>query len=118
MGTFKAVNLRTGTVFANQVDIANTFFQRTRGLLGRTALIKGEALFIPECGAIHTLFMRFSIDVVFFNKQNRVNKIIPCLLPFRFALGPWGTQGVLELQCGLLENCDFNKGDTISFINS
>ena len=117
MGAPKAVNLRTGTVFANHVDTADTFFQRTRGLLGRTALNGGEALLIPECGAIHTFFMRFSIDVLFLDKQNRVSKIISCLSPFRIALGPWGTRGVLEMQCGLLENCDVIKGDSISLIN-
>ena len=118
MGAFKGVNLRTGTVFASHVDIANTFFQKTRGLLGRTALKAGEALFIPQCGSIHTLFMRFSIDVVFLDKNNSVNRIIPCLLPFRVAFGPWGTRGVLEMGCGSLEKCDIKKGDPISFINS
>lgn len=117
MGTSKTLNLRTGTVFVNHVDIAGTFLQKIRGLLGKKALDQGEGLFIPECGAIHTFFMRFSIDVLFLDKQNRVNKIISCLSPFRIALGPWGTRGVLEMQCGLLENCDVIKGDSISFIN-
>ena len=118
MGASKAVNLRTGTIFANHVDIADTFCQRTRGLLGRAGLKEGQGLFIPQCGAIHTLFMRFSIDVIFLTPKNRINKTVPCLLPFRMALGPCGTRGVLELQCGALEKCDVRKGDTVSFINS
>ena len=117
MGAPKAVNLRTGTVFANHVDIADTFLKKTRGLLGRAGLNGEEALLIPECGSIHTFFMRFAIDVLFLDKQNRVTKIISSLSPFRIALGPWGTRGVLEMQCGLLEKCDVIKGDSISFIN-
>lgn len=115
MEVSRAVNLRTGDIFADHVDMAKTLYQRTRGLLGRTKLKKGQGLFIPKCSSIHTFFMRFSIDVLFLDKKNTVTKIIPCLVPFRIEMGSWGSKGVLELQCGLLKECDFNIGDMISF---
>jgi len=113
----RAVNLRTGDIFAEHVDVARTLYQRTRGLLGRAELNQGQGLFIPKCSSIHTFFMRFSIDVLFLDKKNAVTKIVPCLVPFRIAVGSWGSRGVLELQSGLLKECDINKGDTISFLN-
>lgn len=116
MRVAKAVHLKNEEVFAHQVGVATTFYQRTRGLLGRDALKDGEGLFIPRCRAIHTFFMRFPIDVLFVDKNNAVTKIVPCLVPFRIAVGPWRTSGALELQCGTLGEGRFDRGDTISFL--
>lgn len=116
MRVAKAVHLKKGEVFADQVGVATTLYQRTRGLLGRGALKDGEGLFIPKCKSIHTFFMRFPIDVLFLDRNNAVTKIVPCLVPFRIAVGPWRTSGVLELQCGTLGEGRFDRGDTISFL--
>jgi uncharacterized membrane protein (UPF0127 family) len=109
-----ATNLQTGEVLAEYVLIANTFFQRLRGLLGRKELVPGEALYIPNCSSIHTLFMWFPIDVVFLNKKGEVTKLIYALAPFRLAIGPPGTDAVLELRTGTLARVGCKRGDTIS----
>jgi uncharacterized membrane protein (UPF0127 family) len=116
MRVAKAVHLKTGEVCADQVGVATTFYQRTRGLLGRAAVKNGEGLYIPRCKSIHTFFMRFPIDVLFLDKDNAVTRMIPCLVPFRIAVGPWPTSSVLELQCGTLAEGRFDRGDTISFL--
>jgi len=113
----KAVHVKRGEVFAHQVAVARSFYERTRGLLGRGALRDGEGLWIPKCKSIHTFFMRFPIDVLFLDKDNAVTKIVPCLAPFRVAAGPWRTSGVLELQCGTLEEGRFDTGDAIFFLS-
>ena len=42
-------------------EVATTFFQRARGLIGRRGLEPGTGLLILHCNAIHTFFMRFPI---------------------------------------------------------
>ena len=116
MPVFSAVNVTTQKELAKRINKAVTFFQRTRGLLGRKELKKGEGLYIPKCRSIHTFFMKFTIDVVFIDVDNRITRLVPGLVPFRIAFGPRNTAGVLELSAGTLKNNCCVAGDKISFL--
>jgi uncharacterized membrane protein (UPF0127 family) len=50
------------------IEVANTPLKRMKGLLGRTSMPHGHGLLITPCNAVHTLGMRFAIDLRFFNK--------------------------------------------------
>lgn len=116
MPVFSVVNTTTQKELGQWIMQAVTFFQRTRGLLGRKELKKGEGLYIPACRSIHTFFMRFAIDVVFIGHDNRISRTVPSLVPFRIAFGPRKTAGVLELSAGTLKHNRCVAGDKISFI--
>jgi uncharacterized membrane protein (UPF0127 family) len=60
--------------------------------------------------------MRFTIDVVFIDGDNRITRVVPGLVPFRIAFGPRNTAGVLELSAGTLKDNRCVAGDKISFI--
>ncbi len=114
--TGTAVNDTTQRELGKSISKAVTFFQRTRGLLGRKKIKEGEGLYIPECRSIHTFFMMFTIDVVFIDGDNRITRVVPGLVPFRIAFGPRNTAGVLELSAGTLKDNRCVAGDKISFI--
>ena len=114
--TGTAVNVTTQRELGKSISKAVTFFQRTRGLLGRKKIKEGGGLYIPECRSIHTFFMRFTIDVVFIDGDNRITRVVPGLVPFRIAFGPRNTAGVLELSAGTLKDNRCVAGDKISFI--
>lgn len=116
MPVFSAVNVTTQKELGKRIGKAVTFFQRTRGLLGRKEIKRGEGLYIPACRSIHTFFMSFPIDVVFIDNDNRITRVLPSLVPFRIAFGPQNTAGVLELSAGMLKNNCCVIGDKISFI--
>ncbi len=116
MPVFSAVNVTTQKELGKRIGKAVTFFQRTRGLLGRKEIKRGEGLYIPACRSIHTFFMSFPIDVVFIDNDNRITRVVPSLVPFRIAFGPQNTAGVLELSAGMLKNNCCVIGDKISFI--
>lgn len=116
MPVFSAINTTTQKELGKRIRKAITFFQRTRGLLGRKEIKKGEGLYIPACRSIHTFFMRFPIDVVFIDDDNRIIRVAPSLVPFRIAFGPRNTAGVLELSAGTLNDNRCIAGDKISFI--
>lgn len=63
--------------------IANTFFKRLKGLLGKRTLPANKAIVIYPCKAIHTWFMRFPIDCIFLNKDGEVLHVIKNMKPFR-----------------------------------
>jgi len=114
--TGSAINVTTQKELGKSISKAVTFFQRTRGLLGRKKIKEGEGLYIPECRSIHTFFMMFTIDVVFIDGDNRITRVVPGLVPFRIAFGPRNTAGVVELSAGTLKDNRCVAGDKISFI--
>lgn len=82
---------------AVEVDVAETFAERARGLIGRPAPASGRGLLIPRCNAIHTLFMRYPIDATFLDRKGRVVKSVRSLRPWRlFVWGGWRACQVLE----------------------
>ncbi len=78
-------------------EVARTFFQRARGLIGRKGLPEGEGLLILKCNAIHTFFMRFAIDATFLDKDDQVVKVVRNIRPWHpFVWGGWRAKKVLE----------------------
>jgi len=70
---------------------ADNFFSRACGLLFRKKLKNNEFLWLRSCSAIHTVGMRYAIDVYFLDQDHLVKRVIRDLRPFRFA---WNTQAV------------------------
>ena len=64
---------------------ASRFLPRARGLLGGERLRELEALWIRPCGSVHTIGMRYAIDVVFLDRQERVVCVKRQVEPLRFA---------------------------------
>ncbi|MEI6515320.1 MAG: DUF192 domain-containing protein [bacterium] len=91
-----------GVILIPHLTIAGTFHARAEGLLGKSGLEPGYGLLIRPCSSIHTLFMRFPIDVIFLDSQNRVVRIVRNLPPWRMARGGWKAQTVVEVQSGWL----------------
>ena len=99
---FIARDLETGSVIANRVTVASTRAQRAIGLLGRSHLEIGEALWITPCHGVHTWFMRFAIDVIAMNAQGVVIDTVSLMKPWRIRLPRPGACTVLELPAGTL----------------
>jgi uncharacterized protein len=70
-----------------------------RGLLGRSGLERGEGLLLKPCGSVHTLFMRFPIDVVFLDRELSVLAVREAVPPWRTARAR-GAKVTLELAAG------------------
>jgi uncharacterized protein len=113
---FKACCKKTGVCIADQVEIAQTFLKRLIGLTGRSKMIDGNGLYFPSCRSIHSFFMKFSIDVLFLDKEMHITKIVSCLKPNRLAFSPLQTRHTLELSCGALEKLQIKVGDAIKLI--
>lgn len=102
MGHSIARDLDTGAILANRVTVASTRAQRAIGLLGRTHLEVGEALWITPCHGVHTWFMRFSIDVIAMDAHGVVVDTVSIMKPWRIRLPRPGACTVLELPAGTL----------------
>jgi len=109
----KITNKTRNAVLAEQAEIAETFFSRLKGLLGRQGLKEGEGLVITRCSSTHTFFMRFKIDVVFLDRNNKVVALAHSLAPARLAGHSLKARLAIELPAGILAKTHTQEGDGI-----
>ncbi len=110
----KIVNKTKNIILADETIIADSPFKRMQGLLGKKGLKAGEALIIKPCNSIHTFFMRFAIDVLFVNKDNRIVKAISGLRPFRLTGIYYHSVFAVELTAGIIRSTATCPGDLLS----
>ncbi len=110
-----ARDTETGRLLADRVALAVTRSARRKGLLGKDGLGRGEALWIAPCRGVHTMGMRFAIDVVALDGDGRVIDCVEDMAPWRLRLPRWGTAGVLELAAGTLAAAGTRIGHVITF---
>lgn len=102
----------SGVVLASDVTLATDSATRRRGLLGRDGLSEESGLIIAPSNAVHTFFMRFSIDIVFLSRQGKVLSIKPAVGPWRMAAALRGF-AVLELPAGRAARCGLTTGELL-----
>ncbi len=68
-------------IVMKEIIVADNFFTRLKGLLGKDSLPHNQCMLITPCRSIHTFFMKFSIDVVFIDRNYKVVKIIEGMTP-------------------------------------
>jgi hypothetical protein len=107
-------NLTRGTVLATNLEVASSANSRNKGLLGRERLAPGEGLWIVPCEAVHTFFMRFAIDLVYLDRQNRIRKLRAEVAPWRIS-ACLRAYSVLELAPGTIRDTETQRGDTLEF---
>lgn len=83
---------------------------RARGLLGRTG-IEG-ALVIDPCRAVHTIGMKFAIDVAFLSDEGVVLKTVR-MARHRIGLPVWTARRVVEAEAGAFDRWGLHVGDTV-----
>jgi hypothetical protein len=98
------------------VPVADTFTKRLIGLMLRPAPSPDRALIFYNTNSIHTCFMRFAIDIVFFDKNFKVLRIIPNTKPFRFTFTK-DAYGVIECLGGAAIKKEIKPGDMLVFKN-
>jgi uncharacterized membrane protein (UPF0127 family) len=108
-----ARNASLNTLIADKVGVAATRASRAVGLLSRSSLEPGEALWIVPSRGVHTWGMRFTIDVVALDEAGTVIDCVSNLRPWRVRLPRRGTAGVLELPAGTLAASGTNVGHRI-----
>ncbi len=94
-------------------DVADSPLSRVVGLLGRRPLRKGDGLLLKPCRAVHTCFMRYSIDVLFLDRHGYVLRRVDRLRPFRSVWGGWRAQVTIELPGGLLQRSSVQPGNRV-----
>ncbi len=106
------VERQNGEILCEHCLVADTFWTRFRGLLGRRYLTEDEGLLIQPAGSVHSFFMRFRIDVVFLDREDAVLKVVPGLQRWRLAAARRAKR-TLELADGVCASAGLAAGERL-----
>ena len=90
------------------------FLERMRGLLISSPLTENEGLLIAPCSSVHTIGMRYAIDLVFLDKQLTIVKTVRSLKPWRMAASNASSM-VLELAADSLDKLQLTTGQQLEW---
>ena len=93
---------------------ANTLVRRLKGLIGQPSLGVNQVLLIFPCNSVHTLAMKFAIDVVFLSRCGRVLDVRCGLAPMRAAMR-LNAFAALELSAGSAQRLGLLPGERVSW---
>ena len=91
-------------------ELATTRRARRRGLLGRDGI--NGALVLRPCRQVHTIGMRFVIDVAFCTRDGRVLRV-QTMPPGRVSRIVWRSRFVVEAVAGSFEQWGVRRGSTV-----
>jgi len=111
--TMRCRNLTKGNVLVERLEVADTPRARRRGLLGRASLRPGEGLLLTPCRSIHTIGMKFPIDVAFLDGQMKVVALVKNLRPGVMHKTCLRARATLELPAGAIEARRLEIGDRL-----
>lgn len=102
-------------VVLENVVIADSFFSRLKGLMGKNTIKDDEGLLIRPCNSIHTFFMKFNLDIAFIDKNFIVLEIYRDLAPNKLSKIYKKSKFVIESKTGSLYK--LKKGEQIQIVN-
>lgn len=97
------------TVVAS-LTIASTRADRRRGLLGHHSF--DGALLIERARSVHTVGMRFPIDVAHLD-QNGTVRVVRSMAPGRIGRWSWRTHSIVEAEAGAFRRWGIEPGVTL-----
>ncbi|MBP7791726.1 MAG: DUF192 domain-containing protein [Candidatus Goldbacteria bacterium] len=106
------VLLKNGIKIIDNVEIADNFFKRTKGLLGKKSVKDGYGMFFPSCNFIHTFFMQTGIDVVMVDGNFKVVYVRRSMRPFDVAFCPEAVH-TFEFGRDVTKIKEIKKGDLL-----
>jgi uncharacterized membrane protein (UPF0127 family) len=109
-------NERNGQTLATTAEEARGLWGSFMGLMFKARIPDQYGLVFRPAKGIHTCFMRFPIDLIYFDKQERVTKVKPAVKPWRFDFTM--AAGVIEMNPGSADAADLKPGDQLFFHTS
>ncbi len=82
-----------------RVAVAAGFAARLRGLAGLRAIGADEGLELPRCRSVHTVGMRFALDLVWLDAEGAVVRVDRGVAPLRLR-SCRGARSVVEVAAG------------------
>jgi uncharacterized membrane protein (UPF0127 family) len=108
-------NKTRNTVLADAAEVADTSEKRRTGLLKHERLDPGQGLWIVPCESVHSFFMKFAIDLVYLDRNQKVRKVRHRMVPWRLS-ACLTAHSILELPAGAVAASGTEKGDQLEMV--
>lgn len=102
----------------DRVRVADRWWPRLRGMIGRPPPAAGEGLLISPCTGVHMHWMSYPLDIVFVDGEGRVVALYHGLRPWRFSKTHKDATCALEFPTGTLESTGTTIGDRLIWSES
>ena len=117
----RARNVTRASALADRLEVADGFWTKFMGLMGRPGLDPGAGMWLSGNG-IHMMFMRFSVDAIFLGKPDPSREGARPVISVHPGLRAWtglvplvlGAAGVLELPVGTIAGSGTVVGDHVA----
>ena len=116
MKSYSIKNLSNEKILGDNISLADSFFSRMKGLLGRSTLATGEGLIITSCKSIHMVFMKFAIDVIFIDRDDKVVGVVNRIKPYQFSPVFFNANRAIELPAGIASQVNVQLGDQLEIL--
>jgi uncharacterized protein len=119
-GTVYVYNKTRETFVATAATVADSYFRRLVGLLGKTKQWArfGSGLWIVPSRGVHTVGMLFPIDLIFLGKDKEVVHVEEYVRPFRISRVSLKAASVLELPPHTIYRTGTKVGDMLEISRS
>ena len=113
-----AFNRTRKSFLASELQLADTHWGRLRGLMGAstTTFPFGSGLWIVPCHGVHTLGMRFPIDVIYLDENKVVVHIEENVRPWSLTPVHFDAATVMEVRWPTVINTGTCIGDQVEIV--
>lgn len=108
---FKILNTVNNQLLAEQAILASSFSQKLLGLMGKAQLLENEALILPQCKIVHSFFMKFPIDLIFCDQENKIVLLQENFKPWKISKFSLLTNYIIELPAGKIKATECSLGN-------
>src|SRR5579862_9157245 len=114
-GEVYVYNKTRETFIATEATVADSYFSRLVGLLGKTKrwAQPGRGLWIVPSRGVHTIGMLFPIDLIFLSKEKQVVHVEEHVRPFRISAVSLKASSILELPAHTIYRTGTKIGDQL-----
>lgn len=102
-------------MLGRRVAVADGWWRRLRGFLGRPEPEEGEGLLLVPCNGVHMYGMSFPLDVLMLDEGRRVLACYHGLPPWKRSRYHSEARYALELPAGTLEETGTREGDVLEW---
>jgi hypothetical protein len=102
------------TELGSKIRVADSWWPRLRGMIGHPPPAEGEGLLLAPCSGVHMHWMKYALDILFLDGEDRVVAVYDELRPWRFSKTHKDAVCAVELPVGTLRRTGTRIGDRVS----
>jgi hypothetical protein len=110
-------NATRGDALARRVSLADTWWTRLRGMMGRPEPATDEGMLLAPCRSVHMYWMKYPLDIAFLAPDGRIVATYHRLAPSRCSKRHGDADRALELKAGTLAAKRAEVGDRLELRN-